>query len=246
MRLYEVATNEGGSIEKLAAYIKANAAQYLEESKSGVFEVFRGLTNRSYPKHNDVLKDIAPPAQEVFFGPGTKENRRPLDTSAIRHAAFNGVLAAVGSVANRSNSLFASGSRMQASGYGTLYVVVPLGKFHYTWSTRYRDWYKDFTTQELRSYMLPEAAKATLGMESWDLTRMQDSLMQAPARIKEMEAMLQNPASYDKIALSRVIQVDTGWHYAADKDKEIMLYAPAGVIYIHPQFYKAFLLDYLK
>ena len=42
-------------------------------------------------------------------------------------------------VANRHNSAFVTSNRLQARGYGIIYVALPMGEYHYTWHKKYRD-----------------------------------------------------------------------------------------------------------
>lgn len=58
-------------------------------------------------------------------------------------------------VANRHNSAYVTANYMTARGYGIYYVAMPMGDFHYTWHTKYRDMVaveheidKDFNEEE--------------------------------------------------------------------------------------------------
>lgn len=42
-------------------------------------------------------------------------------------------------VANRHNSAFITSNRLQARGYGIIYVAMPMGDYHYTWHKDHRD-----------------------------------------------------------------------------------------------------------
>jgi hypothetical protein len=64
-----------------------------------------------------------------------------MNTGPITNDLYNTIIAKLGGVANRSNSIFVTGKREEASGYGKAYIVFPIGNFNYTWSPAWADWY---------------------------------------------------------------------------------------------------------
>lgn len=241
MKLYEI----GNGSSKLAEFIYKNAKPWLDESKKGAYRSYRGLTMRSAPGANADLEHTGLDYSLAFTGPAFKKDRRPLDTSAMRHAAFNGMIAAVGGVANRSNSIFTSGSATQASAYGNVYVAIPLGLFYYTWSPVHRDWTTTFTTDTIRECLHLPQRQATLGMDHWDLSKMQSVPSGVSEAYDEMIKVLSNPSSYDRDKVARYIRADEGWRIATEAQKEIMITGHK-VLYVEHRYYERDLWRYLE
>lgn len=247
MRLYEISTIQN-SADKLAIFIRANAQDWLRESNGGTFQAYRGLTTRSLPPANNDLDGILEPdvlaGAAAFTGVGAKVNRRPLDTSAMRTAAFNGMIRAVGGVADRSNSIFAAGKKAQAASYGKPYCVIPLGPFHYTWSPVHHDWTTSFSVENILPLLLPEVQPLVRNMGHWDLSGMTQTPPFASKAYEAMIAALIDPKSYDKAKVSQKITVDTGWVNAVRLQKEIMIHCPK-VLYVDPDFMRQHFEDLL-
>lgn len=91
-----------------------------------------------------------------------RQDRRPSDSPKALHEFFNRIIAQSGKVANRSNSLFAYGEPNRTLPYGATHVVIPLGDFHYTWSTEMQDWYGnalDYVTySDIMNHRLSDAS----------------------------------------------------------------------------------------
>jgi len=112
---------------KVVEKIKKECGQYLGMIDPKKHHLFRGLKLRNYFD-----------AMEI---PGTRENRKALDTS---NDVNNVVIKAInenGLVANRNNSWFSTGDIDRADFYGTVYVAFPTDGFHYTWSSDIDDLY---------------------------------------------------------------------------------------------------------
>lgn len=122
--------------QRVVDYMKKNAAPWMAQTKNGVLQVYRGVDDSGL-------------GYTYTFTQNIRQDRRPKDTDKKRHQEFNQAIASVGGVANRSNAAFVSGDYNQAEPYGSVYVFVPLGDFHYTWSPEYADWTQDFETDEL-------------------------------------------------------------------------------------------------
>lgn len=114
-------------VQKIANFIKKNAQPYLSQINPKRFILYRGLDYTMKP----------------VFIQGMPKDRKPKDTERFRHDSFNAMIAAVGGYANRSNSIFATRSEDQASSYGDVYAVIPLGNFRYTYAPRWYDWTED-------------------------------------------------------------------------------------------------------
>lgn len=91
------------------------------------------------------------------FVQNVRTNRQPKDSTPALHDAFNILLNHVGSYANRTNSLFVSGSFEAAKEFGKVYIVMPVGKFSFTWSPYYDDWTRQFNFSEIHNLLKPDA-----------------------------------------------------------------------------------------
>lgn len=122
----------------LAKFIKMHCQPWLSQTQNGQKLVYRGFS-RTWER-----KGFRLPGQQdlMYFIRPVRKDRRPLNTAAAMHHKLNAELAKCGAVANRTNSVFVTGSHQQASYYGTVYIIVPIGQFNYTWSPEYSDWYE--------------------------------------------------------------------------------------------------------
>jgi len=124
---------------KLVALIKKTARPWLNQTDNGKIGVYRGSdagdNNYAYIR-------------------AVRDNRRPKDSDASQHEMFNKLIAVAGGIANRNNSMFVTGDESLAETFGKTWVVIPQGKFHYTWNTRWRDWTNDSTEMGAWNYFL--------------------------------------------------------------------------------------------
>lgn len=110
-------------------YALEHCLPWLNESNGMV--AYRGVSRRV---HRDRL---------LFTHP-VRQDRKPKDSSQETHEFFNHLIDLANGVANRSNSAFATPSINTAHDYGDQsFVVLPIGRFHYTWSPDVRDWYSE-------------------------------------------------------------------------------------------------------
>lgn len=128
-------------IEKLNVFIQKNCQPWLSQTDSGSYVAYRGI------KEVDKYK---------AFVQKTRPDREPTDTEPGRHRIFNILLNYANSPANRSNSIFVTGSKVAASEYGKPFVLLPIGNFNYVWSNRYADWTRHMDYLELAKMLKPE------------------------------------------------------------------------------------------
>lgn len=112
--------------KKIVAFIKKNCKPWLKETNQGKHYVYRGFDSVDEGK--------------LAFTKVTRLNRQPKDSSKRDHDIMNQIIEIAGKTANRSNSMFVSGDFGVASVYGSVYVLLPVGKFNYTWHTQIGDW----------------------------------------------------------------------------------------------------------
>jgi hypothetical protein len=118
--------------QNLQVFIQENCQSWL--AQAGNLIVYRGLNLPSDINYSYIKK--------------VRRNRLPKDSTAAWHRLFNNIITAFGGVANRSNSVFASGDISQAEVYGEIYVVFPISDFNYTWSPIYSDLTSEFYEEE--------------------------------------------------------------------------------------------------
>lgn len=195
------------------------------------------------------LKSIRDPRSQVMYrgmkglDPHTAVEvptrwRGPRDTTIFYHHVFNTLLAAAGSVANRTNSVFVTGSSFQAAGYGAVYVYIPLGDFNYAWSI-WQDWTHDLSSEEIWGMLLPLQRRKVLKMvqdaesSSRDSEKVEYALTQDPA----FQEIVKDPASYDTKQVHKNITVDQDLVRAIQSGNEILIHSDSG-LYIDSNFYR--------
>lgn len=150
--------------QKLADYLKDNCSPWLQQTNNGDLVVYRGF--------NDDSRIKKAPA----FIKAVRQNRKPRDSYLSDHNYFNEVIRRCGKKANRSNSVFVSGSMQEAEHYGFVYIVIPIGDFNYTWSTKFSDW--TTAARDLKSYVKPELDLDNLGLSKKELIEIENQITQ--------------------------------------------------------------------
>lgn len=128
MRLFEIQLsqtfNDAASIHK---FMVENCSQWLSQ------------TNPSQPVYKGMRKQGF---LQAFTRP-IRTNRIPLGTSDELFEELIMIIKSLGGVANRNNSSMVTGADEWAQGFGEVYVFLPVGPFHYTWSPVISDWFLD-------------------------------------------------------------------------------------------------------
>lgn len=70
-----------------------------------------------------------------------RQDRKPMHTSNWMHGVLVSAFDESGFKANRDNSIFCTGDESFASQFGTVYAVIPIGNYDYTWSPIVQDLY---------------------------------------------------------------------------------------------------------
>lgn len=187
--------------QKVANYLKTHCGPWLEHTNNGNDVVYRGTKIRM-DYESVALKTV-------------RNDRTPKDSSGFMHNVYNLLISIAGGKANRSNSIFVTSNSHQASIYGTVFTVFPIGQFHYTWSPYTTDWTVKLGMEEIRNQVMTRSGK--------DKSEMND------------QAFL-DPNSYNPNFVKQLIQCDTGLHEAISESKEIMVQCSAAV-YMEPSYY---------
>ncbi len=209
--------------EKIAGYMKKNCKPWLKQTNNGKLTVFRGLR----------IDDTAPMA----FARDTRTNRIPKDTTKTRHQLFDLLISTAGCAANRTNSLFVTGSHSVADDYGQPFVLIPVGPFNYSWSPVYSDWTNEFYDHNMPNYLTPKGRKQVKDMANDSDDRF-DDLMD-----KQQISIMSDPSNINIPYLKKRIKC-TDLQKAIKSDNEIMIQCIAG-LYIRPEIYAEFVLPIL-
>lgn len=100
-------------------------SQWIKESQGEI--VYRGMTVEDRP---------------AMVKKAVRKDRKPIDTPPQAHEAIIELISRLGFKANRNNSIFTSGNKNQARGYGEIYVIFPIGNYFYTWGPEIIDLYR--------------------------------------------------------------------------------------------------------
>ncbi|HKK68826.1 MAG TPA: hypothetical protein VJ946_11465 [Bacteroidales bacterium] len=189
----------------IRAFVQEHCQPWIK--KSGNQVVYRG-THRN-------------PQEYSAFVSGIRKNRRPRDSAAYQHRYFNTMIKMAGGVANRTNSMFVSGSSFHAAEYGIRYVVYPMGEFHYTWHAGWSDWYAE--TNGFYADIMPNVLP-----DDWDELDDDATL-----------DLMWNPKNIDPEKVKKAVRVDRGLKEAIKLHHEILIAAEKAV-YIEEDFYREF------
>lgn len=180
----------------------------------------------------------APSSYEVVFTRAVRADRRPYDSPLALHGFYNKLVDMMDGTANRSNSAFVTGSYDFAQGFDKpIYVAVPIGNFHYTWSPYVEDLYHTFEAGDRNS------------VKVFDLLFSKEKFKQETGTDEEFSREKFMQWSYNKITkygdvsvinkhnLEELIKVDTGLPQAIRSGNEIMISA-SNMLYIDVRFYQ--------
>lgn len=234
--------------KELVAFIKQNCKMYLQQGLGNrVF--YRGTRNAPKEKNH------------VAFVRKVRSDRKPRDSSVLLHNAFNTLIGLAGKVANRTNSVFATSSTHAALEYGPMYVILPIGNFHYTWSTEWDDWVNaedpsrvialavedskhaariqelnktiEAMTKECRTLSFGSKKRYKIGRERERLEVIQRRLTNMVAKEAiAKKAILPN--------LTKVLKGDDGSLEQAARSQHEVLFSCASALYINRAFYQEF------
>jgi hypothetical protein len=131
MRIYEIDTDlhpgekrdiETQQEEKYIELIQTNCSEALAVMQKSGF-LYRGVTD----------------APAKAFKGRSREDRNSLSSMDQMQAIFDEAMKLYGFSALRSNSIFCSGSSVQAGCYGETYIIFPINGFNMLWSNKFKD-----------------------------------------------------------------------------------------------------------
>jgi hypothetical protein len=211
-------------VMKIVSYISRYCKPWLQQSAGRV--AWRGIRYYHEHKHRGIN------APSVFVRQ-TRTDRNPKDSSNAFHNLYNILINVAGGTANRSNSLFVSGSTQEASYYGKVYAVFPIGSFNYTWSPELADWYSQVEEDNEIYYFInllkPDVQKLIKERDRATGYELADG------EILGMKELF-DANSYDPALVRQFIAVNQGLDTALDEGHEIMV-SCKNAIYIEKDYY---------
>jgi len=191
MRIFEIDDFQNEDIA--IAFVKRMCQLWLTATKGEM--VYRGMKN----------KDDTP------FVLHPRTDRRPLDATPAKHAALNAMFASINSPVNRDNAMFVTPSSEDASHYGEVYIMFPVGQFEYAWSPTIFDTASmsivrmaDYMHGDDRSAHITIPAPGTIAPINWKTS---------PS----------NPKSYDPKRVGDLFWVNKGLERAVLSNHEILV-----------------------
>ena len=121
-------------VVKFAELVKRDCQPFLKASGGAFF--LRGLNpNQS----RGFTKKLFADSDDNFLIGAVRNDRMPKDSPKWLHDALNQYFIKKTGIPVRSTSLFVSADRGIVEHYGTVYIVFPIGEFHYAWSKHFVD-----------------------------------------------------------------------------------------------------------
>lgn len=125
----EYAPKHIASTTKILDFIHKNCSNWLSQTGNGYKKVYRGMRFSGNKEASIFVKKV-------------RSERKPSDSNNRNQETFNDLLDSIGCIANRKNSVFCTSDYSQARSYGEVFVALPIGDFHYTWSPQWKDFYR--------------------------------------------------------------------------------------------------------
>ena len=118
--------NEDRTFDNIATVLKYNGQHYINEYRKCKDKnlIYRGLDS-----------------DEDYIVKSVRKDRRPLDTNIEIHNLVDEYFHKKFNVKLRSESLFGTYSSSEASRYGNIFIIIPLGNFKIYISEKYNDLY---------------------------------------------------------------------------------------------------------
>lgn len=261
MKIVEIENNSEEQI--IANKIKTECGPWLSESQNGRLIFYRGTkTIKQFSKH--------------AFTTDVVQNREPRDSSPSATEAFNDAISLAGGVANRVNSVFMSSDYSTAMSYvnnsSYVFVAIPIGEFHYTWSHEFLDWFTDAIQQgKILNYVDRKLAVESLKSKNPSINTINDYSFLDPNKVRysvrrpvatyfvpvdfidtdgvNQKKEFKLEITYNMIvtsALAKDITCDTDLKGAEDIYAEVMLHPLSQkVLLINPYFYSTKVLNLL-
>lgn len=189
MRLFELELKSEPELnepENFLEFIKTHASEYIRQNPKWMDEpLYRGLHE---------IED------DSFILPNI-ENRKPKNTNPVLNNLIDESMKRLGFKATRSNSIFATSAKSQATNYGRrTYSVIPLGSFDFTWSDKvfdlfiyvdllYKEGYVEFDETQNIKFMVGRTFAKKYNIEQTDNYTLSEILnLNGPENYKKMKS----------------------------------------------------------
>lgn len=115
-----------------------NLFKALAKNCKEIIKVYKELNRNNFEREKFLFRGIRSSDDALYGKPF--EARKPKDSNRELHELVNGAINKMGFDSNRENSMFVTGDRSQAAGYGYgLYIMFPVDGFKFTWSQTVKD-----------------------------------------------------------------------------------------------------------
>lgn len=192
--------------------IETKCRPWLAASENGAEVVYRGVKNAEHLGS---------------FIKKTRTDRKPLDSVPTAHEIYNTLLQHAGSKANRSNSVFTTGYKLEAAEYGKVYIVFPIGEFNYVWSPKYEDWTREFDYHDVELLLKPE-----MFAYAADHGEIHNGRLSMPILL----SLIDNKNNFRFGALDKILKVNKDLVHGINSGHEIMIQCESA-LYITEQDY---------
>lgn len=149
MRIQTIITeqqDEYEDIRKAIDVIRAAAPFFALRGTSSDF-LYRGTSSRTTVESPEYVRTFT-----------QRQDRRPMDSSALVHKALNERLEQYFGFPYRSGAVFCTGSRTEAESYGRSSILLPLGQYSFVWGKRVRDATHYFVLDQFVDYAIKHAS----------------------------------------------------------------------------------------
>ena len=140
MKIYELLENKQNIIGSLVETIQRDCKPFLEHINYQVDHnvMYRGVGGRKSPPPS-----LLNPDAQLPLYPGHNPNRKSVDTPTYIHDGINDIFEKQFHCRFR-NGVFATGSSLDASSYGTPCIMLPVGDFRFLWSPKVVDLFNEW------------------------------------------------------------------------------------------------------
>ena len=124
------------TVSDIVDMIQRDCKPFLKASNG--LQLFRGIKASD---KDDMIRQLA---NSKFLIAAVRNNRQPKDSSSALHDALNVYFRERVGIPVRSACIFTTGNSGTAGLYGSMYLIFPIGEFHYAWSEDVIDAYYEF------------------------------------------------------------------------------------------------------
>lgn len=133
MRITEIWPFDKKPAKRIAHVVNSKCQPWLSQTNNGELYVYRG----TYPSSR--AQEIPKVSVNKAYIKNIRTDRRNKGMGHYR-LVYNTMLPMLGAAATRENSACVNSNVNKTRLFGDPYIFLPIGEFHYTWSTEIMDW----------------------------------------------------------------------------------------------------------